>query len=185
METNDKKNLYGYIDEPIEGDNNNLREHFNYYIERIYKKLNYYFDPEIVKAIYPKIYITLCDELRTEINMNTRKNWFYVSFGAVSTFTVEKAIRNMDIFSDGCILSKGNFNDIQKEIVKLSLPSIITGAESSASYNTLKNGDLICQRHNINRKRYSLERLKATIEMQRCHNIAKRTNKGKMLIRSN
>lgn len=184
MLASDARVLYGYIDEPIEGDNNNLREDFNYYAQRIYSKLNFYFDVETVKEAYPKIYKELCEILSEDINMHTRKSLFFIKIGASADFAVEKAIRNIDPFSDACILSKGNFNNIQKDIVKLALPSMITGSSTGDSYNTLINGDIVCRRHNITRTRYSLERLKAIIEMQKCRNIAKKIKKDKMLIRN-
>ena len=182
MLASDAKFLYGYIDEPIEGDTHNLREDFNYYAGRIYEKLNFYFDSDIVKKAYPSIYEKLCDTLQDGIYKDTRRSVFYILIGASADTAVEHAIGYVDPFSSGCILSEGNFNAIQKDIVRLSLPSIITGSSTGDSYNTLTNGDLICKIHHINRARYSLERLKAVLEMQKCRNIAKKNKKEKKLI---
>ena len=182
MLVSDAKILYGYIDEPIAGDKNNLRGDFNSITRRVYEKLNFYFDSETAKNMYPGIYTRLCETLSDEIYKGTREGVFYIMIGATADFAVERAVENVDIFSDKCILSKGNFNAIQKDIVRYSLPSMITGTATSDSYNTLHYGDIICERHKINRVRYSLERLKATLEVQKCRNIAKKSNKEKRLI---
>ena len=59
MLISDAKRLYGYIDEPIEGDKNNLRSDFNGIAGRVYEKLNFYFDSELATAMYPEIYAKL------------------------------------------------------------------------------------------------------------------------------
>lgn len=182
MLASDAKFLYGYIDEPIEGDTHNLREDFNYYAGRIYSKLNFYFDSEIVKKVYPNNYRRLCEVLEYEIMKDTRRGVFFILIGASADEAVRTGLHGVDPFSSGCILSEGNFNAIQKDIVRLSLPSIITGSSTGDSYNTIVNGDLICKTHHINRARYSLERLKAVLEMQKCRNIAKKNKKEKRLI---
>ena len=182
MLASDAKVLYGYIVEPIEGDKNNLRSDFNSIAGRVYEKLNFYFDAETAKNMYPEIYTSLCETLRSEIINKTREEIFYIMIGATADYAVERAVNSIDIFSDKCILSKGNFNKIQKDIVRYSLPSMITGTGTADSYNTLHYGDIICERHKINRARYSLERLKATLEVQKCRNIAKKAKKEKRLI---
>ena len=59
---------------------------------------------------------------------------------------------------------------------------MITGTGTADSYNTVQNGDIICEKYKINRVRYSLERLKAVIEVQKCRNIVKKNRKEKRLI---
>lgn len=178
----DANYLYGYIYEPIEGDTNNLRRDFNQIAGRVYEQLNFYFDAALVKRMYPNIYSSLLETLRSEIISETRESTFYIMIGAAADCAVERAISCVDVFSEGCILSNGNFNAIQKDIVRYSLTSMITGTNTADSYNTLTNGDKICKKHNINRVRYSLERLKAVLEVQKCRNIVKKNRKDKRLI---
>ena len=182
MLISDAKRLYGYIDEPIEGDKNNLRSDFNGIAGRVYEKLNFYFDSELATAMYPEIYAKLCETLKDEILKKTREGIFFIMIGATADYAVERAISSIDVFSEGCILSKGTFNTIQKDIVRYSLPSMITGTGTADSYNTVQNGDIICEKYKISRVRYSLERLKAVVEVQKCRNIAKKNRKEKRLI---
>lgn len=182
MSVNDARVLYGYIDKPIEGDIHNLRRDFNGRTGIIYERLNLFFDLEIVKRIYPDIYKKMCETLKDEIIKGTREGVFYIMIGATADYAVERALFDVDVFSEGCILSKGNFNAIQKDIVEYALPSMITGTATADAYNTLNYGDIICKKHHINRARYSLERLKTTLEVQKCRNIAKKTKRDKRLI---
>lgn len=182
MLVSDAKFLYGYIDEPIEGDTNNLREDFNYYAGRIYNKLSFYFDLETVKEVYPSIYRDLCNTLQEGIYRDTKKSIFYIMIGASADTAVKRAICNVDPFSSRCILSNEEYNAIQKDIVRLSLPNMITGSSTGADYNTLINGDKICKMHNINRARYSLERLKAILKINKCCNSVKKIKKEKTLV---
>ena len=173
--------IYGYLTKPLNGDTNNLTADFNYRISKIYKNLLLYYDNETVMRIYPLIYTRLYERLLEGIADKEREAIFSIMIAGWADYEVNMALAGIDPFSQSCILSKGEFNHIQKDIVSASMSSIISDSEIGYANNTVNNSKRICKMHGINKTKYWLERTKASIEVSKCKRIAKKEAKTKAL----
>ena len=156
----DAEALYGYIKEPIKGDKYNLRDTFNYYIGRIYNNLTTYYDQETVNKVYPMIYRDMCECLLENIG----RRCGYVILEATTLTSVNCA---PDPFDESCVLSMGNFNDIQKTMIRSSMTIMITGSVGFKEVYERKCKNAVDYIHGISRIQYYKELFNANKEIKR------------------
>ena len=169
--------LYGYIKEPIEGDKYKLRNDFNYRMYKIYNNLIVYYGEETEKRIYPEIYSDMCRTLMENIG----RKCGYIILHASTVTATDWAIRGFDPFDEGYTLSRGNFNDIQKDMIRISMKNIIAGGGGSDEYFEQERKLAITQKYNLSRMQYYKELIKANKEMKRV--LKEKRKEGLVLVK--
>ena len=153
--------LYGYIKDPIEGDKYNLRGDFNYYMQKIYNNLTTYYSQETVNRVYPEIYKDMCMCLKENIGDRCG----YIMLEATALTAVKYAPD--PFYDESCILSMGNFNDIQKTMIRSYMTIMITGSLGYKEVYERKRKDAVDNKYGISRLQYYKELLKANKEIKR------------------
>ena len=166
-EKNKKHSMYNYLkDDSMDEENGLLLAHkFNIEILELYKNLNFYFDENIVNEIYPEIYNSLLDVLNSSIDRKVPILFFQLNLSNEIERVMERVLKekNIDLFSEGCLLSKVEFSDLEKEILRNGLDIIFTHKKYDISIRNRKKS--ICKKLNISGARYNLELMKIMKEI--------------------
>ena len=163
---------YGYILKSIEGDKYKLKDTFNYYMKRIYNNLTIYYNQETVNKVYPKIYKDMCECLQENIGL--RYGDIMLAAKTITALTILP-----DPFSESCVLSTGNFNDIQKSMIRSSIKYMISGTNGFEEVYEKNRKKLIDRIYGISRVQYYMELIKANKEVKK---VLKETQKTGLVL---
>lgn len=177
-------NLFRYVetcDEP--NSKMDLIIHFNYRNDKIEKNLMLFYNDNLSKDLFYNIYIKLCEDLSYSIAKGMSPNEYYNRLSDMSSEIVKENIKDFDPFSEEYTLSKGVFNDIQKDIVRLMMPDLISENYHTNSNHAKQNREIICKKYNITNSRYQSEKAKTNKEILKTLKKEKKTKKIRLLIK--
>ena len=154
-------------------DNNNLTDEFNYRLRKLYTSLLVFYDEETARNIYSNGYYYMLYTLDTALEHNVDQEVFHIMISGGTSEAIKDSVLASDPFKDGLLLSKGNFSELSKDIIKLSLPDIITENYITYEFHRDKTKRQICEKYKINSLEFYIENYKAL------HKLKKIIKKGK------